>query len=163
MINDGRTRNRAIDHLLIRTLMSELDVSLAVLRDTAQSLRHSGLLSANRIIDAMRPGGVADVLPHGTIGRPINGYRVTGMKNPEKDAKLSTQHMVSDPHTYVSELGGLVSLLTAACGAARLRALCHGVLPPGGQGTRPCTRDVVDDRRSGRVHPGRVLGRHLRL
>lgn len=113
MLSDGRARNRAIDHLLIRTLMSELDVSLAVLRDTAQSLRHSGLLSANRIIDSMRSGGIADVLPHGTIGRPINGYRVTGMKNPEKDAKLSTQQMAGDPHTYVSELGGLVSLITA--------------------------------------------------
>ncbi|MER5215334.1 hypothetical protein ABT063_33505 [Streptomyces sp. NPDC002838] len=113
MVTDGRARNRAIDHLLIRTLMGELDGALAVLRDTAQSLRHSGLLSANRIIDSMRSGGIADVLPHGAIGRPINGYRVTGMKNPEKDAKLSTQHMAGDPHTYVSELGGLVSLITA--------------------------------------------------
>ncbi|MEU9958622.1 hypothetical protein [Streptomyces sp. NPDC050982] len=113
MVNDGRARNRAIDHLVIRTLMSELDGALAGLRDTAQSLRHSGLLSANRIIDSMRSGGIADVLPHGAIGRPINGYRVTGMKNPEKDAKLSTQHMAGDPHTYVSELGGLVSLITA--------------------------------------------------
>lgn len=114
MVSDGRARNRAIDHLVIRTLMGELDGALAGLRDTAQSLRHSGLLSANRIIDAMRSGGIADVLPHGAIGRPINGYRVTGMKNPEKDAKLSTQHMAGDPHTYVSELGGLVSLITHA-------------------------------------------------
>ncbi|MGW2214128.1 hypothetical protein ACWCSD_04000 [Nonomuraea sp. NPDC001684] len=113
VISDGRARSWAIDHLLIRTLMSELDWSLAQLRDIAQSLRHSDLLSANRIIDTMHSGGIADVLPHGMIGRPINGYRVTGMKNPEKDAKLSTQHMAGDPHTYVSELGGLVSLITA--------------------------------------------------
>ncbi|MFG2698023.1 hypothetical protein [Kitasatospora sp. NPDC048407] len=112
-VSDSRARNRAIDHLLIRTLMSELDSSLAGLRDAAQTLRHSGLISANSIIDSMHSGGIADVLPHGTIGKPINGYRVTGMKNPEKDAKLSAQHMAGDPHTYVSELGGLVSLITA--------------------------------------------------
>ncbi|AYN31866.1 hypothetical protein DUI70_1363 [Streptomyces albus] len=113
IVTDARTRNKAIDHLVIRALMGELDRSLAELRATTQSLRHTGLVSANRIIDTLQGGGITDVLPHGTIGRPINGYRVSGMKNPEKDAKLSTQTMAGDPHTYVSELGGIVSLRTA--------------------------------------------------
>ncbi|GII89730.1 hypothetical protein Ssi03_77200 [Sphaerisporangium siamense] len=112
-IPDARSRSRAINLLVVRGYLKELDTSLTTLRDHVQQLRHSGLSSANRILEAVHPRAVNSILPLGMLGRAITGYRVTGLDNKEKDAELSAQNISGDPHTYVSELGGLVSLLTA--------------------------------------------------
>lgn len=112
-IPDPRKRSRAINLLLVRVYMRELDQSLDALREKAQQLRHLGLVSAHRILDSLKPRAIASVLPLGMVGRSISGYRVKGLEDREKDAELSVQALSGDPHTYVSELGGLVSLLTA--------------------------------------------------
>ncbi|WP_131738707.1 hypothetical protein [Actinomadura roseirufa] len=113
LIPEGRSRSRAINLLVVRGYLKELDACLGILRDDVQQLRHSGLSSANRILENVQPRSINSVLPLGMLGRAITGYRVTGLDNKEKDAELSAQNISGDPHTYVSELGGLVSLLTA--------------------------------------------------
>ncbi|GAA0956345.1 hypothetical protein [Actinocorallia libanotica] len=113
LIPQTRMRSRAINLLIVRGYLKELDACLGILRDDVQQLRHSGLASANRILEGAQPRSINAVLPLGMLGRAITGYRVTGLDNKEKDAELSAQNISGDPHTYVSELGGLVSLLTA--------------------------------------------------
>lgn len=113
IVPDARRRCRAINLLVVRGYLKELDAALSMLRDHVQLLRHSGLSSANSLLEAVHPKAVNSVLPLGMLGRAITGYRVTGLDNREKDAELSAQNIAGDPHTYVSELGGLVALLTA--------------------------------------------------
>ncbi|WP_143220917.1 hypothetical protein [Actinomadura sp. CNU-125] len=112
-IPDPRRRSRAINLLVVRGYLKELDACLGTLRDHVQQLRHSGLSSAHRILEAVHPRAINSILPLGMLGRAITGYRVTGMDDKEKAAELSAQNISGDPHTYVSELGGLVALLTA--------------------------------------------------
>lgn len=112
-IPDPRRRSAAINLLVVRACMKELDEALHMLREKVQQLRHTGLSSANRLLDVVEPRAIASVLPLGMLGRSLTGYKVKGLEEKEKNAELSAQHISGDPHTYVSELGGLVSLLTA--------------------------------------------------
>ncbi|ONI91764.1 hypothetical protein ALI22I_07585 [Saccharothrix sp. ALI-22-I] len=112
-VKDPHRRAQAINLLVTRTAMIELDEALAVLQGKAHDYRSSGLRSAHRIVEGLQPTAVSAVLPLGMLGRSITGYRVTGLDDKEKNAALVAQTIAGDPHTFTAELGGIVSLVLA--------------------------------------------------
>ncbi|MDF5758379.1 hypothetical protein [Spongiactinospora sp. TRM90649] len=112
-VKDPHQRAQAINLLVTRTAMIELDEALSELREKAHDYRSSGLRSAQRIVDNLQTTAVSSVLPLGTLGRAITGYRVTGLDDREKNAALVAQTIAGDPHTFTAELGGIVSLILA--------------------------------------------------
>jgi hypothetical protein len=113
-IKDVQQRSKAINLLVTRTAMTELDEALSELQDKAQDYRSSGLRSAQKIVELLQATAVSSVIPLGMLGRSITGYRITGLDDKEKNASLVAQTITGDPHTYTAELGGVVSLLLAA-------------------------------------------------
>ncbi|MEK8144245.1 hypothetical protein NKH18_27405 [Streptomyces sp. M10(2022)] len=112
-VKDPHQRTQAINLLVTRTAMIELDEALSALQEKAHDYRSSGLRSAQRISKDLQSGAVASVLPLGMLGRAITGYRVTGLDDKEKNAALVAQTIAGDPHTFTAELGGIVSLILA--------------------------------------------------
>ncbi|MFJ8770379.1 hypothetical protein [Streptomyces clavifer] len=112
-VKDPQRRAQAVNLLITRVAMTELDDALSELRAVTQSYRSSGLRSAQRIIDTLSPSAVSKVLPLGLLGRSLSGYRVTGLDDRERGAELVAQTLGGDPHTFTAELGGLVSLTLA--------------------------------------------------
>lgn len=112
-VKDPRQRARAINLLVIRTAMIELDEALAELQRKAHHYRSSGLRSAQKIASSLQSTAISDVLPIGMLDHAITGYRVTGLDDREKNAALSAQTIAGDPHTFTAELGGIVSLILA--------------------------------------------------
>ncbi|WP_309114762.1 hypothetical protein [Saccharothrix sp.] len=112
-VKDPHRRAQAINLLVTRTAMIELDEALAVLQGKAHDYRSSGLRSAHRIVEGVQPSAVSAALPLGMLGRSITGYRVTGLDDKEKNATLVAQTIAGDPHTFTAELGGIVSLILA--------------------------------------------------
>jgi hypothetical protein len=93
--------------------MTELDEALAELQKKAQDYRSSGLRSAQKLAEALPVNAVVATLPLGMLERSITGYRVTGLEDRDKSAELVAQTLAGDPHTFVAELGGIVSLRLA--------------------------------------------------
>jgi hypothetical protein len=112
-VKDPHQRTQAINLLVTRTAMIELDEALSALQEKAHDYRSSGLRSAQKISKDLQSGAVASVLPLGMLGRAITGYRVTGLDDKEKNAALVAQTIAGDPHTFTAELGGIVSLILA--------------------------------------------------
>ncbi|KQC35382.1 hypothetical protein UK82_26635 [Frankia sp. ACN1ag] len=112
-VKDTHQRTQAINLLVIRTAMAELDEALSLLQDKAQNFRSAGLRSAQKILDNLHSSAVSAAFPRGMLGRAITGYRVTGLDDKEKNAALSAQTLAGDPHCYAAELGGIVSLVLA--------------------------------------------------
>lgn len=113
VVADVIARTEAINNLVLRAMMLELDQALSTLRGRAHGYRSLGLRSAQRISANLQPSSVTEIFPHGTIGRAITGYRVAGLDDVEKNAMLSAQAIGGDPHAFTAELGGLVSLVFA--------------------------------------------------
>ena len=112
-IKDPHKRAQAINLLVTRTVMIELDEALSVLQGKAHDYRSSGLRSAHKIAENLHASAISSVLPLGMLGRSITGYRVTGLDDKEKNAALVSQTIAGDPHTFTAELGGIVSLVLA--------------------------------------------------
>jgi hypothetical protein len=112
-IKAPRQRALAINLLVTRTAMIELDEALAELQRKAHHYRSSGLRSAQKIADSLQDTAISAVLPVGMLDHAITGYRVTGLDDREKNAALSAQTIAGDPHTFTAELGGTVSLILA--------------------------------------------------
>ncbi|RFS81426.1 hypothetical protein D0T12_31195 [Actinomadura spongiicola] len=112
-IKDPHKRAQAINLLVTRTVMIELDEALSVLQGKAHGYRSSGLRSAHKIAENLQASAISSVLPLGMLGRSITGYRVTGLDDKEKNAALVSQTIAGDPHTFTAELGGIVSLVLA--------------------------------------------------
>ncbi|MFB7448815.1 hypothetical protein [Streptomyces sp. NPDC056194] len=112
-LKDPHQRAQAVNLLVTRATMTELDEALSELRIYAQHYRPSGLRSAQRIAETLSPSAVTAVLPLGLLGRSLTGYRVTGLDDRERSAELVAQSIAGDPHTFTAELGGLVSLCLA--------------------------------------------------
>lgn len=112
-VKDPHRRAQAVNLLVTRTVLTELDEALSELRASAQHYRSSGLRSAQRIAETLSRSAVSAVFPLGLLGRALTGYRVTGLDDRERSAELVAQSIAGDPHTFTSELGGLVSLCLA--------------------------------------------------
>lgn len=112
-LKDPHQRAQAINLLVNRAVMTELDEALAELQRKAQDYRSSGLRSAQKLAEALPINAVVATLPLGTLERTITGYRVTGLEDRDKSAELVAQTLAGDPHTFVAELGGFVSLRLA--------------------------------------------------
>jgi hypothetical protein len=113
VIKDAHERSEAIELLLVRTWLRELDSALALLRNKTAQLRSVGLQSARKLAERLEAGVAANVLPYGMLGGAIVGYRVTGLDDPGKSAELTAQCISGDPHTYTAQLGSVVSLALA--------------------------------------------------
>ncbi len=112
-VKDPYLRTQAINLLVTRTVMAELDEAMSLLRQETHHYRSAGLRSAQRILDTLRTNAISSTFPHGMLGRAITGYRVTGLDDKEKNAELAAQTLSGDPHTFTAELGGIVSLVQA--------------------------------------------------
>jgi hypothetical protein len=113
VVTDAHQRSEAIELLLVRTWLSELDDALALLRNKTSQLRAAGVRSASKLAERLEASVAANVLPYGMLGGAIVGYRVTGLDDPAKSAELTAQCISGDPHTYTAQLGGIVSLVLA--------------------------------------------------
>lgn len=113
VIKDPHDRSEAVELLIVRMWLAELDDTLALLRNKTAQLRSVGLRSARKLAQRLETGVAAGVLPYGMLGKAIVGYRVTGLDAPEKNAELTAQSISGDPHTYTAQLGGIVSLALA--------------------------------------------------
>lgn len=113
IVPDAHKRSAAVNLLVTRTVLRELDTALDSLREQAQTLRYLDLGSVRKILETMRSSTVVTLYPLAMLGRSIHGYQVKGMDNKEREAELLSRSFGGDPHTFVSELGGLTSLLTA--------------------------------------------------
>ncbi|GHJ49063.1 hypothetical protein Cs7R123_64050 [Catellatospora sp. TT07R-123] len=112
-VKDAHLRSEAIELLLVRTWLRELDAALALLRNKTAQLRSIGLPSARKLAERLESRVAANVLPYGMLGGAIVGYRVTGLDDPDKSAELTAQCISGDPHTYTAQLGSIVSLVLA--------------------------------------------------
>ena len=113
IVPDAHQRSAVVNLLVTRTVLRELDTALDGLREQAQTLRYLDLASVRKILETMRSSTVVTLYPLAMLGRSIHGYQVKGMDNKEKEAELLSRSFGGDPHTFISELGGLTSLLTA--------------------------------------------------
>ncbi|MFB7668402.1 hypothetical protein ACFC1R_31530 [Kitasatospora sp. NPDC056138] len=112
-VKDPHRRAQAVNLLVTRTAMIELDEALSALQEKAHDYRSSGLRSAQKIVENLQATAISAVLPLGMLGQAITGYRVTGLDDKEKNAALVAQTIAGDPHTFTAELGGIVSLILA--------------------------------------------------
>ncbi len=106
-------RSEAIELLLVRAWLYELDNALASLRNKAAQLRSVGLQSARKLAERLEARVAGSVLPYGMLGGAIVGYRVTGLDDTDTNAELSAQYITGDPHTYTAQLGSVVALTLA--------------------------------------------------
>ncbi|MCM2413234.1 hypothetical protein [Streptomyces sp. RKAG290] len=113
LVPDAHKRAAVVNLLVTRTVLRELDGALDEVRMQAQTLRYLDLGSVRKILETMRSRTVSTLYPLAMLGRLIHGYQVKGMDNKEKEAELLSRSFGGDPHTFVSELGGLTALLTA--------------------------------------------------
>jgi hypothetical protein len=113
VVKDAHERSEAIELLLVRTWLRELDGALALLRNKTAQLRSVGLPSAGKLAEQLESKVAANILPYGMLGGAIIGYRVTGLDEPDKSAELTAQCITGDPHTYTAQVGSVVSLTLA--------------------------------------------------
>ena len=113
LVPDAHQQAAVVNLLITRTVLWELDSALDELRMQAQTLRYLDLGSVRKILESMRSSTVATLYPLAMLGRSIHGYQVKGMDKKEQEAELLSRSFGGDPHTFVSELGGLTALLAA--------------------------------------------------
>ncbi|GLF95258.1 hypothetical protein [Streptomyces yaizuensis] len=112
-VPDGNRRAALINLLATRTVLRELDASLDHLRRQATTLIHTNLASVRKILDVLNKSTVATLYPLSALGRSISGYQIRGLEARESEAELLSRSFEGDPHTFVSELGGLTALMVA--------------------------------------------------
>jgi hypothetical protein len=112
-VDNAHERSEAIELLLVRAWLHELDNALASLRNKTAQLRSLGLQSARKLAERLEARVAASILPYGMLGGAIVGYRVTGLDDADKNAELTAQCITGDPHTYTAQLGGVVALALA--------------------------------------------------
>ncbi|ULR55773.1 hypothetical protein [Streptomyces deccanensis] len=113
VVKDPHDRGEAVELLIVRMWLAELDDTLGLLRNKTGQLRSLGMRSARILAQRLETGVAAHILPYGMLGKAITGYRVTGLDNPHKNAELTAQSISGDPHTYTAQLGSIVSLALA--------------------------------------------------
>ncbi|GGN37706.1 hypothetical protein FHR83_005357 [Actinoplanes campanulatus] len=113
VIADAHDRSEAIELLIVRAWLHELDNALGSLRNKAAQLRSVGLQSARQVAERLESSIGGTILPHGMLGKAIVGYRVTGLDDANKNAELTVQYITGDPHTYTAQLGSIVALALA--------------------------------------------------
>ncbi|MFJ7245570.1 hypothetical protein ACIQWA_13095 [Kitasatospora sp. NPDC098652] len=113
VVKDEHDRAEAVELLIVRTWLSELDDTLNDLTGKTAQLRASGLASARALAERLERGIGANILPFGMLGRALFGYRVTGLDDPAKTGELTSQSITGDPHTYTAQLGSIVALALA--------------------------------------------------
>ncbi|MFE3558557.1 hypothetical protein ACFXKW_27415 [Streptomyces sp. NPDC059193] len=113
IVKEPHERSEAVELLIIRTWLAELDQVLARLRSKTAQLRSAGMRSAATLAEKLEGGVAGDILPFGMLGRSIVGYRVTGLDDKAKSAELTSQSISGDPHTYTAQLGSVISLVLA--------------------------------------------------
>ncbi|MGW3389890.1 hypothetical protein [Streptomyces cinereoruber] len=113
IVKNEHDRAEAVELLIVRTWLSELDDTLNDLTGKTAQLRSSGLASARALAERLERGIGANILPFGMLGRALFGYRVTGLDDPAKTGELTSQSITGDPHTYTAQLGSIVSLTLA--------------------------------------------------
>ncbi|WP_218041236.1 hypothetical protein [Acrocarpospora macrocephala] len=113
IVTDPHERSEAIELLLVRTWLSELDEALALLRAKTAQLRSVGMQSARELAERLESKIGRNILPYGMLGGAIIGYRVTGLDDPGKNAELTAQCITGDPHTYTAQLGSILALALA--------------------------------------------------
>ncbi|ROR44692.1 hypothetical protein [Kitasatospora cineracea] len=106
-------RAAVVNLLATRTILRDLDVSMANLRRQATSLSHLDLASVRKILDGLHKSTVTVLYPLSALGRSISGYQIRGLEAKESEAELLSRCFEGDPHTFVSELGGLTALMVA--------------------------------------------------
>ncbi|MFB7918034.1 hypothetical protein [Streptomyces sp. NPDC056061] len=112
-IPDSNQRAAAVNLLVTRAILKEIDEALAFTRQAAQSLRHLDLGSVRRILDSIKDSPVVGLYPLAMLGHTINGYQARGLEKQESEAELLVRTVAGDPHTFTSQLGGLTALMTA--------------------------------------------------
>lgn len=112
-VPDGDQRAAAVNLLVTRTVLKEIDEALSRTRRSAQGLRHLDLGSVRRILESIKDSPVVGLYPLAMLGHTINGYQARGLENRETEAELLVRAVAGDPHTFTSQLGGLTALMTA--------------------------------------------------
>ncbi|MEV7970694.1 hypothetical protein AB0O34_32600 [Sphaerisporangium sp. NPDC088356] len=112
-VTNAHDRSEAIELLLVRTWLTELDDALGLLRSKTAQLRSVGLQSARDLAERLESKIGGNIFPYGMLGGAIVGYRVTGLDDPDKNAELTAQFITGDPHTYTAQLGSILSLALA--------------------------------------------------
>lgn len=111
-VPDGNQRAAAVNLLVTRTALKEIDEALSRTRRSAQGLRHLDLGSVRRILESIKDSPVVGLYPLAMLGHTINGYQARGLENRETEAELLVRAVAGDPHTFTSQLGGLTALMT---------------------------------------------------
>ncbi|MFC5665343.1 hypothetical protein ACFP3U_20470 [Kitasatospora misakiensis] len=106
-------RAAVVNLLATRTILGDLDISMTNLRRQAAALSHLDLASVRKILDGLHKSTVTVLFPLSTLGRSISGYQIRGLEAKETEAELLSRCFEGDPHTFVSELGGLTALMVA--------------------------------------------------
>lgn len=112
-VPDSDQRAAAVNLLVTRTVLKEIDETLNFTRQSAQSLRHLDLTSVRKILDSIKDSPVVGLYPLAMLGHTINGYQARGLENRETESELLVRTIAGDPHTFTSELGGLTALMAA--------------------------------------------------
>ncbi|MEU4173225.1 hypothetical protein AB0F46_41085 [Streptomyces sp. NPDC026665] len=112
-VPDSDQRAAAVNLLVTRTVLKEIDDALGRTRRTAQGLRHLDLGSVRRILESIKDSPVVGLYPLAVLGHTLNGYQVRGLENRETEAELLVRTVAGDPHTFTAQLGGLTALMTA--------------------------------------------------
>ncbi|MGD3111325.1 hypothetical protein [Streptomyces sp. YGL11-2] len=112
-VPDSDRRAAAVNLLVTRTVLKEIDEALSHTRQSSQSLRHLDLGSVRKILDSIKDSPVVGLYPLAMLGHTINGYQARGLENRETESELLVRTVAGDPHTFTSELGGLTALMAA--------------------------------------------------
>lgn len=113
-VPDANRRAAVVNLLATRTMLRDLDMAMDGLRRQATSLMHLDLVSVRKILEGLSKSTVTALYPLSTLGRSISGYQIRGLESKETEAELLSRSFEGDPHTFVSELGGLTSLMVAS-------------------------------------------------
>ncbi len=154
IVKDAHERSEAVELLIVRMWLAELDDTLALLRNKTGQLGSVGLRSARKLAQRLETGVAAGILPYGMLGKAIVGYRVTGLDDPGKNAVLAAESISGDPQQGSTRSAGQHRLSRPG----RRRTPGHGsvghrLLPPGRTRARPRALKWVDDRRRPRQYP----------
>lgn len=112
-VPEANRRAAVVNLLATRTILRDLDMAMDGLRRQATSLMHLNLVSVRKILEGLKKSTVTALYPLSTLGRSISGYQIRGLESKETEAELLSRCFEGDPHTFVSELGGLTSLMVA--------------------------------------------------
>ncbi|MFD7881880.1 hypothetical protein ACFV3N_05525 [Streptomyces bauhiniae] len=113
-VTEDTVRARLVNLITVRAILLELGQALSLLREQAQKVQDHDSAAARDILAMTYRSTVSKLYPTGMLGRDIHGYQVTGIGDDSKPtAELRESATIGDPHTFISELGRLTSLMEA--------------------------------------------------